>query len=878
MPDNASLYLTDPSPIPHEYLQRLAPSAHVSFLPPGNGTAGGYMLATPAWRLVMNVLPPEQLAHHLGGFAGYVARITGGGTTPAAQATLQGLGATRLVLGCVVEPAFDPGGEMKRVLAAIASAARGLLFAHNAVYDAGGAMLVGPPGAPPSFLAAPATTGRTPAQRWILATGAILTQMNDGDPTLLGGWRRPAGTEHATACLRAYGIRTPSDAVERLEWLNAKGHRTEFAEKAGVDPRTYLAWDLGRFSSVAGWSYLAYLLDADTTWTWMTALARQIRGAFPGWQAFGDSYAAGRAMWLARAKDAAKNGSPGAYDAQGDDDEDDAGEVPRALATLLRRGGVWADLPWDLPLEGASVPLDPQRVLRVAPAAGGLPSLTAALAQAVDGDRIVVAPGTYREALTFDKSVEVAAEPGGPVIVEASGDRAIHVEDVGVSLEGLVLRATGVDEDGEGIDAVWAIDGYLRMRGCDVQAAGCGVNLCTENAEAALTKCAIHDCGGAGLLVAGGFLTAVEVELRANVLIGTQAAGEADAAFINCRVQGSKGPGIQIGEEAEVVVAGCDVSGNASNGVGVMDKGRLKLHDSRLHDGAGAGLVLTGESSAIVQRCEITNHAFSGIEVRETKELWMLACKVLGGAERGLWCHAEGAVRMEACEIRGSTGPCVVAESAEVIMNACTLAGSMDGSALWVTAGGRAKLAKCTIEGCSIAAIEVDGQGSFAEVTASTLKSGQAQGVHVTGNARFQIQHSLVTDFGSAGLQIDDGAEARIEGTRVQANRSMGIYVGEKARARLEECEVTENGGDGVQSSDGGEPHFVKCRVARNGEDDVFAYDAGRCVIEDSDVGGGQGHAVKAEGASQIVLRRTRVVPGGAGDVTHDATSRVVRE
>src|SRR5580704_17931349 len=100
MPDNAALYLTDPSPIPHEYLQRLAPAAQISFLPPGSGTGGGYMLTTPAWRLVMNVLPPEQLAPHLGGFAGYVARVTGGGTTPAAQATLQRVGATRLVLGC----------------------------------------------------------------------------------------------------------------------------------------------------------------------------------------------------------------------------------------------------------------------------------------------------------------------------------------------------------------------------------------------------------------------------------------------------------------------------------------------------------------------------------------------------------------------------------------------------------------------------------------------------------------------------------------------------------------------------------------------------------------------------------------------------------
>ena len=829
MTDNASLYLTDPTPIPLDYLQRVAPSAQVSFLPPSNGTAGGYLLAAPTWRLVMNVLPADQVPGHLNGFAGYVVHVTGGGATPAAQAVLQRVSATRLVLGCVVEPGFDPAGEIRRALAAVASGGRGLVFAHNALYDAGGALLVGPAGAPPGFLPAVAATGRTPAQQWILATAAILTEINEGDPTLLGGWLRPTGTEHATACLRSYDVRAPKDVADKLQWLHAEGHRVELGKRTGLDPRTYLAWDLGRLASVAGWGYLAYHLDAETAWRWMTAAAVQIRQAFPGWQAFGESYALGRSLWMKGVKEAAKDAA-----AADDDDDHDADEAPRVVGKLLGAGGLWSQLPWDVPLDGASVPVDAQRVHRVG--AGGFPTLAAALEQAADGDRVVVAPGTYREALTFARSVEVAAAPGGPVVVEARGDRVIHVEDVGVSLEGLLLRAAGKDADGEGVDAVWAVSGFLRMVGCDVQGERHGVDLCTGASEVTMSQCVVHDCGGAGVLAEGGYFTAMEVELRGNAVLGTQIAGEADAAMLGCRVHDCGGAGIQVAEEAEALVRGCEVWANVGSAVNVMRKGRLKLEDTRLHDGKGAGLVVADEGSAVVQRCELRDHAFSGVEVRGAKELWMLECKVLGGAERGVWCHAEGAVRMEACEIRGSVGACVVAESAEVIMNACTLGDSVEGGGLWVSARGRAKLLKCTIEGGAIVAVEVQGEGTFAELSGCAVRGAKGEGAFVHEKARSQWTQCTVTGVGSTGLRIDEGAEVVIQGCLVEGAAGSALVVRDGANANVVKTAFRGCAVWGIEVGERGKTHVVDCVVERNKEGGVFVTPGGAFRMEGGEV------------------------------------------
>ena len=153
MPDYASLYLPGAAPPSLDFLQRIAPLAQASAIsPPNPGTSGGYRLEAPGWRLEMNVMPPEQLAQHLLGFNGYVAHLTGGGRTPAAQAVLERLAAVKLVLGCVVQPGFDPDGHARRAIAAVAGVGGGLLFANDAVYDSDASLLVGPPRAPRRFL------------------------------------------------------------------------------------------------------------------------------------------------------------------------------------------------------------------------------------------------------------------------------------------------------------------------------------------------------------------------------------------------------------------------------------------------------------------------------------------------------------------------------------------------------------------------------------------------------------------------------------------------------------------------------------------------------------------------------------------------------
>ncbi len=309
----ATLYLANAASVPLEFLQRMVPFGQVSSVPAAQGTAGGYLVSTPGWRMQLKAMPPAQVPGHLQQFARWV-----GGQSTAAQGLQQRIGETKLVLGCVVEPGFDPSGYARRTVVAIARPGRGLVFADNAVYDADGRVVVGAPGAPDAFLPA----DLSPAQRWTLATTAIVTRHFGESHELLGGLPVGAqGREGAVAELEdPYEVNDRSGLLEMLKYLGRPAPEKGFAKLAAavasgtarvtdevsaediefvraygaaVGARGLLADDLGRLVYVAGKGFLAGYLSEAEAWGWALAAAHRLQAAYSSWEEFGHHYLLG---------------------------------------------------------------------------------------------------------------------------------------------------------------------------------------------------------------------------------------------------------------------------------------------------------------------------------------------------------------------------------------------------------------------------------------------------------------------------------------------------------------------------------------------------------------------------------------------------------
>jgi hypothetical protein len=150
---------------------------------------------------------------------------------------------------------------------------------------------------------------------------------------------------------------------------------------------------------------------------------------------------------------------------------------------------------------------------------GDFTTIAAAIRAAHDGDRIVIRPGRYPEALVVDTSLSLVGEGDpGAVTIETGqhggGASALRIEASTAQVQNLTLRQFG----GRNLDCLVIAAGKVEVTNCDIsaQTAGACVNL-TGRDEVLLRGNRIHDGGGWGVFAGGiGIVTLEDNEISAH--------------------------------------------------------------------------------------------------------------------------------------------------------------------------------------------------------------------------------------------------------------------------------------------------------------------------------------------------------------------------
>jgi F-box protein 11 len=295
----------------------------------------------------------------------------------------------------------------------------------------------------------------------------------------------------------------------------------------------------------------------------------------------------------------------------------------------------------------------PTHVVDVFPGRGGFTTVGAAVTAAEPGDRILVRPGLYAEALVVDKPLEILGD--GPVSDIEIRARDTHVLRFQASIgrvANLTLRQAGGDGKWYGVDIS---QGRLDLEGCDISSQASACVAIRNGADPRLRRNKIHDGKqGSGVYVHDDGLGTVEDnDVTGNALSGVEIKTGGNPTVRRNQIHDNRG-GVNVHEDGLGTVEDNDVTGNALSGVQITTGGNPTLRRNQIHDNKQNGVLVGDSGLGTVEDNDITGNAYSGVEIATGGNPTLRGNRIRDNKGPGVYVHDDGLGTVEDNDVTGN--------------------------------------------------------------------------------------------------------------------------------------------------------------------------------------------------------------------------------
>ncbi len=426
--------------------------------------------------------------------------------------------------------------------------------------------------------------------------------------------------------------------------------------------------------------------------------------------------------------------------------------------------------------------------------------LTAALAQAKDGDILELADGYYGEPeetfpLTVARGVTIRPQEGAHPVVDAPAMKmAFRVEADGVTIQGLEIRfrRTGLYLIGDNVTvedcSILLADPAWRTSSCGAWMGGIR--------GAAFRNCAFTGCG---IAVAGPPLS--ETSHLVPVLTGLFEVGESRDFFTthtitDCTVNGKplfyaagqqsvvapeNAGEILIADCAEVLVRNADVS-QASMGMEIIYCDNVRVENSRADECGVFGIYLAKLEQAVVDGCATrgTNH---GIDIRACRNVTVQNSRA-DECDQGIFYSKVDGGLVKDCVVTSTGQGYFFAAGNHCQIYRCQAIDCENG--MNIQKENDMLILGCTFRGCTICAARLDGSPT---IFANNLLEDNWVAVMAYGDVPFNLMDNTIQGSGSCGLYLRDIAYSRISGNTITGSAGNCI----EAQGEMNETLLTGN-------------------------------------------------------------------------------------
>lgn len=475
-------------------------------------------------------------------------------------------------------------------------------------------------------------------------------------------------------------------------------------------------------------------------------------------------------------------------------------------------------------------------VLTVAPGrAGCYSSVTAALRDASENALIMLAAGTYDEALAINRDVAISAEQGAdfPLIRVAAG-RTVTI------LSG-TLRVTGVAFSGSDAEEpmIDVRQGALVMERCRLTGTAWAAVFAQDDSHITLRRCEIANAGGAGVVVTSAGDNMVEqssiTDTRSSGLV---VAGDGDLTVRQCALERTGGNGICINAQARGVIEDTAMSASVKPAVAVEEQAEAAISRVRVTKSETIDAYLATSGATSLSDCSFTGSGGQAVHVTAGCAPVLRGCDVTAAATISIY----------------------VTDGARPTIEDCRITGSQIG--ILADGGSKPELRRVTVRDAERMAVTITGEATAHcdHVTASANSAG----LRVTGAATVHLHTSEVTaDHGNA-VEVSDDAHCDFTGLTAQAAdglglaattggivtlshsrfRGCGLQVNQDADVTLEGSDISRAPGDGIEITSGGALAATNCEVHDCAGHGIHVRAAGSGVVTSCSVYGNAGHGI----------------------------------
>ncbi|WP_027341411.1 right-handed parallel beta-helix repeat-containing protein [Hamadaea tsunoensis] len=238
---------------------------------------------------------------------------------------------------------------------------------------------------------------------------------------------------------------------------------------------------------------------------------------------------------------------------------------------------------------------------------GGYPTVADALAEAADGDRILIGPGEYAENLVLDAgSVTLAAAEPGTVTLYAGDPQQPVIRCGSAEVHLRQLRVRGAESA-----ALLAVGTRLTAADCELSTGPAAAVHLGSGCEFELDRCRITG-GQSGVQLDGcaGTLSSCSITriVADGVLIRS-----ADPVLRNCEISDAGYRGIYIYDYARPTLENCTVARTGDVGVAVAQHSSPVLRRCRVSETGGSGISIGAGCGGEIVGCTTEQTAAPGI-------------------------------------------------------------------------------------------------------------------------------------------------------------------------------------------------------------------------------------------------------------------------